>query len=91
MKNRGKKIFCYVEEASRATTESTLFAIRKDEWNTKESTVFAMHNTVRCSNSATIFLIFAPFRDLPCIFPKILPGASLHSKQLSCKKCVTLK
>ena len=38
--------FCYKGKPLRATTKSTLFAVRKDEWDTKEDTGKYMKNVL---------------------------------------------
>ena len=38
--------FCYEGKPSRATTKSTLFAVSKDEWDTKEDTGKSMKNAL---------------------------------------------
>ena len=38
--------FCYEEKPSRATTKLTLFAVSKDEWDTKEDTGKSMKNAL---------------------------------------------
>ena len=50
MKNMGD--FCYEDKPSCATAKSTLFAVSKDEWDTKEDTGKSMKNVVyilRCA------------------------------------------
>ena len=38
--------FCFEGKPSRATAKSTLFAVNKDEWNTKEETGKSIKNTL---------------------------------------------
>ena len=38
--------FCYEGKPSRATAKSTLFAVSKDEWDTKEDTGKSMKNVL---------------------------------------------
>ena len=38
--------FCYKEKPSCATTKLTLFAVSKDEWDTKEDTGKSMKNAL---------------------------------------------
>ena len=38
--------FCYEGKPSCATTKSTLFAVSKDEWDTKEDTGMSMKNAL---------------------------------------------
>ena len=38
--------FCYKGKPSRTTTKSTLFAVSKDEWDTKEDTGKSMKNAL---------------------------------------------
>ena len=38
--------FCYEGKPSHATTQSTLFAVSKDEWDTKEDTGKPMKNAL---------------------------------------------
>ena len=40
--------FCYEGKPSRATAKSTLFAISKDEWDTKEDTGKSMRECIVC-------------------------------------------
>ena len=38
--------FCYKGKLSRATAQSTVFAVSEDEWNTKEDTGKSMKNSL---------------------------------------------
>jgi len=38
--------FCHAKKPSHATIKSTLFAVSKDEWNTKEDTGKSMKNAL---------------------------------------------